>query len=710
MNSNIALITTLYNTPGSDLYKDIYFPLIRYAVKCIYSDYLDFERHYDVIALQEKIVEKSGISIPLHVLKASVRAIAQKGPDSGIQLYSGGNYFKITAAIIQDFSDTDSSVKKVSSQYRKLEIFFAEFLETTGLTSGKTLKDFFQDSSLEVLEYINNSSALSVVNEEYVNVVRFIDWIKKERNEYYPVIENLLWGAIVAGFLQRSNADLGIKTVLKVDYYLDSSLVLSLLGLDSHENVEYAKELVRIIKAAGATVKVHSITIRELTRILEQVERSQSPRRGSSIEQAWAEQDLTLSDILHIRNNLVSRLHSENVSVQTVSDVELDRIELKYEDHYDVKLLAEQRGARNEDMFREIHDIFMRDYVQNLNQQGTVIEKQNAYFVTLNSDLVSFSQRTKGSFVSVIHAAKVVMNLWLHSANSMVIKKRALAEVMSRCYALNQTDVRVKLNVFYKYYRDCSLTQNDVEGMYTSLIHRSINTINSAEELLENEERETDNKAEISKEIINGLKIAVAQEKSEREAGFQDTQAKILELTSRTQALERALNEGNKESAQKSNQIQRFEEAISDKEETIRRLAEELQISKELRLIDSELSDAYGKRRELNKQREESVTYYGYWLVITLESLALLFFGVCVFFFIKTWDNKWLNKFSIGSALSLIVLVTRLPNMYILSPKVVKMKIRNDQYMLWEDQHPEYEKHNTKIKELEDKKRTLEGV
>lgn len=710
MNSNIALITTLYNTPGSDFYKDIYFPLIRYSVKCIYSDFLDLERPYDVIALQEKIIEKSGISIPLHVLKASVRAIAQKGPDSGIQLYSGGNYFKITASIIQDFSDTDSSVEKISSQYRKLEIFFAEFLEATGLTSGKNLKDFFQDSSLEVLEYINNSSALSVVNEEYVNVVRFIDWIKKERKEYYPVIESLLWGAIIAGFLQRSNSNLGIKAVQKADYYLDSSLVLSLLGLDSHENIEYAKELVRIIITAGATVKVHSITIRELTRILEQVERSQSPRRGSSIEHAWAEQDLTLSDILHIRNNLVSRLHGEGVSLQPVSDAELDRIELKYENHYDVKLLATQRGARNEDMFREIHDIFMRDYVQNLNLQGTVIEKQNAYFVSLNSDLVSFSQKTKGSIMSVIHAAKVVMNLWLHSANSMVIKKTALTEVMARCYALNQTDVRVKLNVFYRYYRECSLTQSDVEGMYTSLIHRSINTINAAEELLENEEHETDNKAEISKEIINGLKIAVAQEKSERDAGFQYTQAKIQELTCRTQALENAIEEGNKESAQKNNQIKQFEDALSDKEETIRRLEEELKVSKELRLVDSELSDAYGKRRELNKQREESVTYFSYWSVIALESLALLFLGVCIFMFIKTWDNKWLNKFSIASAFSLIVLVTRLPNMYILSPKVVKMKIRNDQYKLWEDQHPEYERHNARIKELEDKKRALEGV
>ena len=84
MDSNLALITTLYNTPRSDFYKDIYFPLIRYAILCIYNEYADKEKHYDVTALQEKINEKSGVQIPLHVLRTSICALAQKGETTGI--------------------------------------------------------------------------------------------------------------------------------------------------------------------------------------------------------------------------------------------------------------------------------------------------------------------------------------------------------------------------------------------------------------------------------------------------------------------------------------------------------------------------------------------------------------------------------------------------------------------------------------------------
>lgn len=710
MDSNLALITTLYNTPGADLYKDIYFPLIRYAIMCIYNDYSDKEKHFDVTALQEKINEKSGILIPLHVLKTSICALAQKGASTGIRIYERGNYFKITPEISLNLDGVELDVEEVSRKYRRLEIFFEEYLESEGLTSTRDIKDFLQNSTAEVLQYVDNKEALSVIDQEYVNVVRFIDWIRVTKPDYYAVIESLLWGAIVAGFLQRSNADLGIKTVEKVDYYLDSSLVLSLLGLNSYENVEYAKELVRIITGAGSIAKVHAITIREIKRILEQVELSQGPRKGSSIEQAWAQRDMTLSDVLHIRNQIENLLRSENISFSPLPEAELDQIELKYKSNYDVKMLALQRGSKNEDLIREIHDIYMRDTVRRLNQEGTVIEKQKAYFVSLNSELIQFSNVGQ-SILSVIHAAKVVMNLWLHNTSNANIKQLALAEVMSRCYAQNQTDVRIKLRVFYKYYRDCSLTQDDVEGMYSSLIHRSANTIAAVDELIENEENGPDNKADISKEIISGLKVAVAKEKSERDAMNEATQSRIQTLTARTNALENAIKEGEYNSARKDLVIKQYEESLAANISSIKRLEKELETEKTLRKIDAELNDLYARRKELNQKRDESVSYFKFRFVLIAEIVACVVFVGCTVFAIISLDKtKVFNKFTITSAVSFIVLVTRISNMYLLSPRVTKMRIRNDQFKYWEDNNPDYAHLNEAIKEQELQKKKLEGV
>lgn len=712
MNSNLALITTLYDTPGADFYKDIYFPLIKYSIMSIYYDNDSKEKHYDVLALQEKIKEKAGIPIPLHVLKASVCALSRKGDESGIHIYEGGNYFKVSGSFAIGLDTIESNADQISSQYRKLELFFAEYLESEKLTSSKSLKEFLQNNTVEVLDYLNNITATSVVNQDYVNVVRFLDWIKEAKPEYYQVAENLLWGSIVAGFLQRSNTNLGIKTIEKVDYYLDSSLVLSLLGLDSDQNVAYAKDLTRIITDAGSTVKVHAITIREIKRILEQVELSQGPRRGSSIEMAWAQQDLALSDILRIRNRLAPLLEENNVVILPLSDNELDRIELQYRNNYDVRLLAEKRGYRTEELVREIHDIYMRDFVQGLNQGGTVLEKQSAYFVSLNSDLVEFSHREQGITMSVIHAAKVVMNLWLHSTKSELIKKTVLSEVMSRCYALNQTDVRIKLKVFYKYYRDCSLTQGDIEGMYTSLIHRSAQTISVVEELMENEENGPENKADISIGVINGLKAAIAKEREEREASSEATKRRVQELVDRTEALECAIEEGKSDSNRKDEIIRNYEEKSIFDDATIERLSKELQTQQELRKIDSALFELYNKRQQMNKEREESVSLFKFWIVLVVEILALGSLAVCVVFDVYSWcKTKTISiEFTIGSAVSFLVLATRISGMYLLSPHITKMKLREEQNKCWENDHPEYKELTEKISDLEMHKRELEGV
>ena len=711
MESNLALITTLYNTPGADFYKDIYFPIIRYSVLCIYNEFEEKEKHYDVTALRDKIKEKTGIPIPLHVLKTSICAIAQKGIDSGIQVYERGNYFKITPEIAYGFHDVESNADVISRQYRRVELFLLEFLESEGLTSTKTIKDFLQSNSNEVLEYINNNDAEPVIDQEYVNVVRFIDWVKITKPEYYRVVENLLWGAIVAGFLQRSNPDLGIKTVENVDYYLDSSLVLSLLGLNSYESVEYAKELKHIIAGSGSTVKVHAITIREVKRILEQVELSQGPRRGSSIEQAWAQRDLNLSDILQIRNRLETLLMNEKISMVPMSDSQLDQIEQKYKSNYDVKLLAEQRGSKNEDLIREIHDIYMRDTVRELNQEGTVIEKQRAYFVSLNSDLVKFSNRGQAMSISVIHAAKVVMNLWLHNVSNTGIKQNALAEVMSRCYAQNQTDVRIKLRVFFKYYRDCSLTQEDVESMYSSIIHRSANTLAAVEALIENEENGPENKADISKEIINGLKVAVAKEKAEREAKNVATQSRIQSLIARTEVLEQAINKGEEEAGTKDLLIKQYEDSLSLSKTSIERLERELENERELRQIEAELHGLFDQKKELSRHRDKSVRYIKFWLVLVLEIIALVVLVGCTILAVVSWDKEHIiNKFTIASAISFLVLVTRITNMYLFSPQVTRMRIRDEQYHFWDDKHPEYNSLIERIRTLELKKRELEGV
>ena len=467
----------------------------------------------------EGSVEMPSVILPRRVIGELSKLLEDATVDDVmVELYQKGDYFVIRRNWdISINHSLEQEANTLSTSFREVEICFNQFLEVEQLSSSKTFSDLFTESSEDVVNYINAEGTTNSINENYVNVIRFIKWLKDANPHYYSVVNTLLWGAIVAGFLQRKKIDPNIKIVDSVDYYLDTSIALSVLGLDSEENILYARDLVRIILDSGSTPCVHALTLREISRILRRVEIDQGPKPGTSIQHAWAEQGLCLSDILKIKNNLESKLQDEfNIAVSNMASHLLDKIEEKYKNNMDVRALAKNRGSHSEDKLRDIHDVYMRDYVNEINQVAGagVLEKQTAFFVSLNNDMIAFANH-EGQLENVIHASRVVMSLWIHSCSSHNIQRLALTETISRCFALNQTDVRRKLRLFQKYYSDCSFTKDDVSNMYTSLIRRSTQTITEVERIKSIEETDVENKDVVCQEIIQGVVQAVKKEAEE---------------------------------------------------------------------------------------------------------------------------------------------------------------------------------------------------
>lgn len=699
--ANIALISTLYNTKGADFYKDIYFPVIKYAAMSIYYESDSSEKYYDITALQDRVNEKIGITVPIPVLRNSVRALSRRvDSDVVLELYQNGDYFVIKKnrdSLID--ADLNQYADMLSTNFREIEICFEHYLKVEKLSSSKTFADLFNDSIVDVVNYVNAEGAKTSVNEEYVNVVRFIDWLKTSNSHYYNVVNTLLWGSIVAGFLQRKTVEADIKIVTHIDYYLDTSIVLSVLGLDSEENIIYARDLVRIILESGSTPCVHALTLREIYRILQRVEYDQAPKPGTSIQHAWAEQNLCLSDILKIKSNIEQKLQNEfNISVTTLSASRLDEIEDKYRNNMDVKALAEERGTHGEDKLRDIHDVYMRDCVQKINKDkgGLSLENQSAYFVSLNKDMIAFANRV-GQLESVIHASRVVMSLWIHSSSSEKIQSLALTETMSRCFALNQTDVRRKLRLFHRQYTDGMFTKDDVSNMYTSLIRRSTNTITEVERLEVIDKSEIENKDAVSQEIIQGIVNAVKKEAEERTNAMSSMQKSIDELSVQIGDLDGILKEAQSGNSEKDSLIQ------------------QLQKEAETRNRISEIKDKIHQYKEelipLNMEREKSVSFFKFWLIIVLEIAAIMLLLISIGLAILKWDKtNILNLFTIVSVVTMLGLIARLHSMYLLSPILSKTKIRKDQLDCWDDNHPRRKWLEEKIKDLEKDKKELEHI
>ena len=677
--ANIALISTLYNTRGADFYKDIYFPVIKYAAMNIYYESDSSEKYYDITALQDSVAEKIGITIPLSVLRNSIKSLSRvTDSDVMVELYQKGDYFVIRRNWdISINHSLEQEANTLSTSFREVEICFNQFLEVEQLSSSKTFSDLFTESSEDVVNYINAEGTTNSINENYVNVIRFIKWLKDANPHYYSVVNTLLWGAIVAGFLQRKKIDPNIKIVDSVDYYLDTSIALSVLGLDSEENILYARDLVRIILDSGSTPCVHALTLREISRILRRVEIDQGPKPGTSIQHAWAEQGLCLSDILKIKNNLESKLQDEfNIAVSNMASHLLDKIEEKYKNNMDVRALAKNRGSHSEDKLRDIHDVYMRDYVNEINQVAGagVLEKQTAFFVSLNNDMIAFANH-EGQLENVIHASRVVMSLWIHSCSSHNIQRLALTETISRCFALNQTDVRRKLRLFQKYYSDCSFTKDDVSNMYTSLIRRSTQTITEVERIKSIEETDVENKDVVCQEIIQGVVQAVKKEAEERANAMSSMKTDIDNLSKQIGNLDIIL--------------QKSKIGHTEKDSLIEQLRKEAEIREKISGIKDKINEYEKELIPLKIQRDKSVCLFKFWITITLEILALI---ALIFFTIKAiinWDKaNLINYFNIATIITFIGLIYRINNMYLLSLGPSKAKVRKEQLDCWDLNNP----------------------
>lgn len=70
---------------------------------------------------------------------------------------------------------------------------------------------------------------MELINEDYVNLTRFIQWAIENDKHTYKLIKKVLWGSIIAGFLQRKNDAIGVSVRSDVNYYIDTSLIFALL-------------------------------------------------------------------------------------------------------------------------------------------------------------------------------------------------------------------------------------------------------------------------------------------------------------------------------------------------------------------------------------------------------------------------------------------------------------------------------------------------
>lgn len=484
--SNYAFVSALYASKTKGLYSDIYFPIIKYALAKIFAAKIDGNVYCTADKVSEFIDDKFGIKIPTIVIAKSVCKIGNN-QNFSLVVYENGNTFQIKGA----FYDEDNIEEKerfFSDKLEEIETKYQEFLTQQGCSDdGVTFVQFIADNTDEILGYFENENK-NCVNERYATLILFLQYVHDADKELYSVVHQLFWSSVVVAFLKSEKPLVNdLANGIKTEYFLDTSIVLGLLELSTSLKETYSKEVCSIILNSGGLLRVNPMTVEEIKYILEKVEQN-GPNPLTDIYDSYTRKKLIPNDLAKIRLNLEKKLLALQIDVfPNMSPGVIQKIINDYKRKTVTKLLGDIRhnnqSSSFKDNFREIHDIYMDDYIKTRRKEKNLSE--NIHFMTDNVDLVNFCHAQHEDTNYMITTGKVILNLWMHNKQEIDVSDCVLTETMARCLGLHKSNVRYKIMEVARFYNQ---TKDDFDpqvykDFIAHLYRRAKNVISTAEQI-----------------------------------------------------------------------------------------------------------------------------------------------------------------------------------------------------------------------------------
>lgn len=701
--STFSLIAVLYDNQKAGLYNDVYFPIIKYTIVTLFYQ-KDKKEYYSVDDVCSYINQNFGLTIPVVVLKKSIVHISNLDNNFDLDVYEDGEEFKIKKA--WDFKVNQEIEEKIfhfEEQVSLLEEEYSKYLKVHHFSQDKSFIDFISDNTDDVLDYLKDKNVLKV-DEKYTSIAFFLEHLKEKGDRLFEVASDIFWGSVIAGFLNRDEQDIkDVGSIGKTEYFLDTSLVLGLLKLSSMTIERYAFDLYKSLKNSKVIMRIHPITVHEINSILLSVERN-GAFPNTDISFAVSTYNYKNSDIAGIRANLIERLDKMSISLfPNVSADFISKTISQYKDKSIIKRLASSRGDSigEHDSFREIHDVYMHDYI--LERRGKLINFDNCSFVTLNKDLIDFYRQEDTANKHVfVHPYKLTMELWMRGCSSSDLKVAALTESISRCFFLNNVDIRNKIEALSRFYNESfpDYTKKTFDTILVGLFSRDRELLKYLDEYQENNQKtEYCKNEELRQKIIergNELSKLHFSQIDEMQKNFNEA---INNLNMQYKVLQKKMAEHTNEASKKV-------EGTKEKIRTLLNKKEE--VCKSLEHIDKTLG-------EMVSEKEKSIRYGDYWFMLFVVGLFIVSTIASVWLTIvnenkATASNVVVYVLTVASALlSLLKFKSE-----IFHPRVYKDEIKKRQEDYWIAKHGEYqEKKDKKVKlqvELEEINNNLKNL
>lgn len=458
--SSYSFLASL-NENGTDLYKAVYIPMCKRAISLYAKEHSTGTDEQ----IQEVIKKNFSIDIPLLVTRKLIHKVSDdlSRRDKGkfdFKIFEDGKSFQFKSFA---FNEIEECYEREKRNANALQLAFETFLKEkeTSINETPTFSSFILRYKNRLSSFLSGKtiSLEGVVEEEsYMVHARFLQFIEKNNDELYKVVKRVFVGSLIASYLE-SEMDVSAKSENKINYYLDSKVVLEALDLQREESTKPTQELLKLIKSTGGNIRVLDVTVAEIHSIIDAaIQRFNKDTPTTTINEACVRNEENKKNktwLLKLNGNLENILSEQlQADISKVPETEIK----KYSESDDVKQLKKIWFRKN----AAEHDVIAYLYVRERRKQDTnkkLYQKASSWFVSENSRLLNFNieRKLNGNANEVILPQELTSLLFLQNPQkySPQISNIGLNELISQTLTdeypsrdiINEFDTAIQENV-----------------------------------------------------------------------------------------------------------------------------------------------------------------------------------------------------------------------------------------------------------------------
>ena len=382
------------NENGTDLYNAVYLPLCKRALAIHTKE----NTHGTSNDIKKVMKDEFGIDMPLLVVQKLIVAIAngmsrKQKEKSDFKYFEKGKSFQCNSYV---FNDLEQAYETERRQANALQEAFEVFVKSQDADSEGEMPSFasFIDRYKNELSSFLSGKTKSLnvdVNSSCMSHVRFLQYIETNNDTLFRVAERIFMGSIIASYIE-SDMDVNAKPESKVTYFLDSKIVLEALDLQNAEDTLPIRELMKLIRETGGTVKVLDVTVNEIQSIISSaINNYNKDNPTTTVNEACLRIKQNKTWLTKINGNLGNYLTDTlKVEITKVSENDIK----DFTNSEDTKQLQKIWYRKN----TAAHDVIAYLYVRKRrksNSINTFIQKASYWFVTANGRLCDFNMSRK---------------------------------------------------------------------------------------------------------------------------------------------------------------------------------------------------------------------------------------------------------------------------------------------------------------------------